>query len=55
LPSWTLVRRASERARTLVCLPNALILPEWRTETILHDRLPDLGGSIERGRELMMQ
>jgi 2-polyprenyl-6-methoxyphenol hydroxylase-like FAD-dependent oxidoreductase len=32
--------------------PNVLMLPQWRTEQILRDRLAELGGRVELGSEL---
>ncbi|MFE3452500.1 FAD-dependent monooxygenase [Nonomuraea sp. NPDC059194] len=32
--------------------PNALALPEWRTEAILRDRLAELGGKVDFGHRL---
>lgn len=32
--------------------PNAVALPQWRTESILRDRLGELGGKVEYGRRL---
>src|SRR5689334_7446356 len=29
--------------------PNLLMLPQWRTEAVLRDRLADLGGKVEFG------
>ncbi|MCP9953500.1 hypothetical protein [Actinomadura madurae] len=29
--------------------PNGLMVPQWRTEEILRDRLEELGGRVERG------
>ncbi|MEX5717136.1 FAD-dependent monooxygenase [Geodermatophilus maliterrae] len=33
--------------------PNLLVLPQWRTEQVLRDRLVALGGDVELGRELV--
>jgi 2-polyprenyl-6-methoxyphenol hydroxylase-like FAD-dependent oxidoreductase len=33
--------------------PNLIILPQWRTEQLLRDRLTSLGGTVELGRELV--
>ena len=33
--------------------PNAWMLPQWRTGAILRERLAELGGSVERGTELL--
>ncbi|MCO1659016.1 hypothetical protein [Pseudonocardia humida] len=30
--------------------PNLLVLPQWRTEELLRDRLAELGGAVEAGR-----
>jgi 2-polyprenyl-6-methoxyphenol hydroxylase-like FAD-dependent oxidoreductase len=32
--------------------PNAIMLPQWKTETLLQVRLTDLGGRVDRGCEL---
>ncbi|MGW1184059.1 FAD-dependent monooxygenase [Streptomyces drozdowiczii] len=32
--------------------PNSVALPQWRTESILRDRLVELGGKVEFGRRL---
>ncbi|PWW24216.1 2-polyprenyl-6-methoxyphenol hydroxylase-like FAD-dependent oxidoreductase [Geodermatophilus normandii] len=32
--------------------PNLVVLPQWRTEQVLRDRLSALGGAVELGREL---
>ncbi|HUR06974.1 MAG TPA: FAD-dependent monooxygenase, partial [Nonomuraea sp.] len=32
--------------------PNTVALPQWRTESILRDRLAELGGKVEFGRRL---
>jgi 2-polyprenyl-6-methoxyphenol hydroxylase-like FAD-dependent oxidoreductase len=32
--------------------PNLLVIPQWRTEQILRQRLTSLGGSVELGQEL---
>ncbi len=33
--------------------PNLLVLPQWRTEQVLRDRLVALGGDVELGRDLV--
>ncbi|WP_216870901.1 FAD-dependent monooxygenase [Modestobacter excelsi] len=33
--------------------PNLVVLPQWRTEQVLRDRLAALGGTVELGRELV--
>ncbi len=33
--------------------PNLVVLPQWRTEQLLRDRLAALGGTVELGRELV--
>ena len=33
--------------------PNLVVLPQWRTEQVLRDRLTSLGGTVELGRELV--
>src|SRR3712207_5357918 len=33
--------------------PNLVLIPQWRTEQVLRERLADLGGAVEWGRELV--
>src|SRR3712207_8997089 len=33
--------------------PNLVLIPQWRTEQILRERLADLGGTVEWDRELV--
>ncbi len=33
--------------------PNLVVLPQWRTEQVLRDRLAALGGTVALGRELV--
>jgi 2-polyprenyl-6-methoxyphenol hydroxylase-like FAD-dependent oxidoreductase len=33
--------------------PNLVVIPQWRTEQVLRDRLASLGGTVEPGRELV--
>jgi 2-polyprenyl-6-methoxyphenol hydroxylase-like FAD-dependent oxidoreductase len=33
--------------------PNLVLVPQWRTEQILRERLAELGGTVEWGRELV--
>jgi 2-polyprenyl-6-methoxyphenol hydroxylase-like FAD-dependent oxidoreductase len=33
--------------------PNLVVIPQWRTEQLLRDRLASLGGAVELGRELV--
>jgi 2-polyprenyl-6-methoxyphenol hydroxylase-like FAD-dependent oxidoreductase len=33
--------------------PNLVLIPQWRTEQVLRDRLADLGGAVEWSRELV--
>jgi 2-polyprenyl-6-methoxyphenol hydroxylase-like FAD-dependent oxidoreductase len=40
-------------ARPGVPYPNLLVLPQWRTEELLRERLAALGGAVEPNRELM--
>lgn len=39
----------TKAATAAVPYPNVLMVPQWRTEAILRDRLADLGGRVERG------
>jgi 2-polyprenyl-6-methoxyphenol hydroxylase-like FAD-dependent oxidoreductase len=36
-----------------VAFPNLVLLPQWRTEQVLRDRLTALGGSAQHGQELL--
>ncbi|SDY93126.1 2-polyprenyl-6-methoxyphenol hydroxylase [Geodermatophilus africanus] len=33
--------------------PNLVLIPQWRTEEVLRERLTELGGAVELGRELV--
>ena len=33
--------------------PNLVVLPQWRTEQLLRNRLASLGGTVQLGRELV--
>ncbi|MGY1637531.1 FAD-dependent monooxygenase [Geodermatophilus sp. SYSU D00742] len=33
--------------------PNLVLIPQWRTEQVLRERLTELGGTVEWGRELV--
>jgi 2-polyprenyl-6-methoxyphenol hydroxylase-like FAD-dependent oxidoreductase len=33
--------------------PNLVLIPQWRTEQVLRERLTELGGAVEWGRELV--
>ena len=33
--------------------PNLVLIPQWRTEQVLRERLAELGGAVEWGRELV--
>ncbi|MEV0372093.1 FAD-dependent monooxygenase [Streptomyces sp. NPDC050636] len=42
---WDLIDKAP--GRTLSAYPSVWMIPQWRTQRILHDRLRQLGGSVE--------
>ncbi|MEV4145487.1 FAD-dependent oxidoreductase [Amycolatopsis sp. NPDC049691] len=47
---WRMFR---DRDRTAeVPYPNTRLIPQYRTDAVLHDRLEQLGGKVEHGREL---
>ena len=49
--AWERVMAPTVEARPDVPYPNPLMLPQWRTTSILRDRLVELGGRVESGVE----
>ncbi len=47
---WRMFR--NREATADVPYPNTRLMPQYRTDSVLHDRLEQLGGKVEYGREL---
>jgi 2-polyprenyl-6-methoxyphenol hydroxylase-like FAD-dependent oxidoreductase len=47
---WRMFRNRDRTAE--VPYPNTRLMPQYRTDSVLHDRLEQLGGKVEYGREL---
>ncbi|MEU5262271.1 FAD-dependent oxidoreductase [Amycolatopsis sp. NPDC021455] len=47
---WRMLRNRDRTAD--VPYPNTRLIPQYRTDSVLHDRLEQLGGKVEYGREL---
>ncbi|MDX3187355.1 FAD-dependent oxidoreductase [Streptomyces sp. MN03-5084-2B] len=47
---WRMFRNRDRTAD--VPYPNTRLMPQYRTDSVLHDRLEQLGGKVEHGREL---
>ncbi|WP_370964594.1 FAD-dependent oxidoreductase [Amycolatopsis sp. cg9] len=48
---WRMFRNRDRTAE--VPHPNTRLMPQYRTDSVLHDRLERLGGKVEYGRELL--
>ncbi|GAB2862582.1 FAD-dependent oxidoreductase [Lentzea nigeriaca] len=48
---WRMFRNRDRTAD--VPYPNTRLIPQYRTDSVLHDRLEQLGGRVEYGRELV--
>ncbi|WP_086853467.1 FAD-dependent oxidoreductase [Amycolatopsis kentuckyensis] len=48
---WRMFRNRQRTAD--VPYPNTRLMPQYRTDSVLHDRLEQLGGKVEHGRELL--
>ena len=48
---WRMFR--NREPSTAIPYPNTRLMPQYRTDAVLHDRLAQLGGQVEYGRELV--